>query len=608
MISSSCIEKIRNLVDIYDLVSPYVVLKKCGANWKGLSPFSHEKTPSFFVMPAKKIFRCFSSGYAGDIFRFIQLKENVSFVDAVEMIAKRFNIPVEYEKSSNFQRKPYSKSSLYEINEIVCEIFEKNFHADDPIGRRIREYWVEERKFSVKIARENGIGYAKNDSNKIIKVLLDAKFSIDSIRASGLFFYKEGETDPYKFKLRFRSRLTIPIKDIQGRIAGFSARFINGMSQSDDFSDAKYINSPETDIFHKGQLLFGLHHARQYIEPEGFFWLVEGQFDTIRCWTKGINTALAPQGTAITETQLAILRRYTTNLNCLLDGDSAGMKAAERMLPMALAAGLDTKFFILPTGDDPDSYFIDNFESKFEALKKSGMSAMQFLARRFFKKYMSAMEKAEAISRAFSVITASTSAIVQKAYVEELAYSANLDQTALIEDFRKFLDKKKFTDSPPVVPNVEVNHSTKLDSAENQLLSAVLFQKNVAEKVSVFLDYPFLKNLRSDSGQVLLKILNETHECMWDGLNSLDNDSEKFSEIEKNLIYSAFCDFDNDYNPIEVANMCLKKLFANYVKNQIEEIDAKIKNISLDETLALRNLQNERANLRNSLLNPPKIM
>ncbi|MDR2432239.1 MAG: hypothetical protein LBD34_00600 [Puniceicoccales bacterium] len=137
MITRDCLDKIKNSVDIYDVVSPYVTLKRCGVNWRGLSPFNQEKTPSFFVMPAKKMFRCFSSGNAGDIFRFVQLKENVSFSDAVEMIAERFNIPLEFEKSATFEIKPYAKKTLFELHGLVCDFFVNNFHANNVCGEKI---------------------------------------------------------------------------------------------------------------------------------------------------------------------------------------------------------------------------------------------------------------------------------------------------------------------------------------------------------------------------------------------------------------------------------------------------------------------------------------
>ncbi|MDR1401389.1 MAG: DNA primase [Puniceicoccales bacterium] len=607
MIARSCIEKIKNSVDIYDVVAPYVPLKRCGANWKGLSPFNHEKTPSFFVMPAKKIFRCFSSGHAGDIFNFVQLQENVSFADAVEMIANRFNIPLEFEQSANFEKRPYSKKTLFDLHALVCDFFVENFHAENAAGEKIRQYWTGGRKFSLDVARENGIGFGGDDDRLLIQKILGAKFSMDAIKASGIFYCKDGETNPHRCKSRFNSRLTIPIHDIQGRVVGFSARFIEGISRSDDFSDAKYINSPETDLFHKGGLLFGLDRARQYLEPNDAFWIVEGQFDAMRCWDNGINTAVAPQGTAITDAQLSALHRYTVRVNCMLDGDAAGLKAAERMLPMAMAAGLDVKFFILPQGSDPDSYFCEDFENRFKLLQQSGMTGVQFLVKRFLGKGKAAQEKAEALKRIYEVISVTESSVALENYLDEVAAEASLDRYALSQDFKSFSARQKFTAAPRAAMGMaNANSPQKLSSAEGQLLPIILLDDKIAEGVAKFFDQSFLQNLHSNEGKVLLKVLNEIRNDSWEGM-SAQSERELFSSEEIKLAYSLIADFDEECERIATVNVCLKKLHSNFVKGEIDGINEKLREISLDETGMIRTLQEYRLSLRKMLRHPPQI-
>jgi DNA primase len=609
MITRNCIERIKNSVDIYDVVSPYVALKRCGANWRGLSPFNQEKTPSFFVMPGKKIFHCFSSGNAGDIFRFIQLQENVSFADAVEMIANRFNIPIEFEKSHGHEPRSYSRKSLFDVNEFACDFFVKNFHLHDTSGEKIRQYWTDVRKFSMDVARENRLGFAGHNDRLLVQKLLDAGFSFDTIKASGIFYYRDGETDPHRCIMRFNSRMTIPICDIQGRIVGFSARFVDGISRKDDFADAKYINSPETEIFHKGCLLFGLHRARQYLDSEDVFWMVEGQFDAMRCWDNAINTAIAPQGTAITDVQLNTLRRYTSKISCMLDGDSAGLKAAERVLPMTFAAGLDIKFFILPEGNDPDSYFREDFVNKFALLKKSSMSCIEFLASRFSinRKGITAHEKAEALTRIFEIISMSDSSVVRNSHLEELATVTTLDRYAISQDFKTFLTKRKFVGTPVVAADaMNDKPSQKLSSAEGQLLSIVLNNNDVANEVAKFMGESFLQNLSSHEGKILLKILNEIKECMWEGMHTLDN-QQLFSDDERNVLYASVAGFDEDCDPVSAANVCLRKIFLDFVKGEINAINEEIRKNSLDESDTMRTLQNDRLNLRKMLAHPPQI-
>ncbi|MDR2778695.1 MAG: DNA primase [Puniceicoccales bacterium] len=609
MITRDCIDKIKSSVDIYDVVSPYVTLKRCGVNWRGLSPFNQEKTPSFFVMPAKKMFRCFSSGNAGDIFRFIELKENVSFGDAVEIIAGRFNIPLEFEKSTTFEAKPYGKKTLFDLHELACDFFIRNFHANGVCGEKIRRYWTENRKFSLGVAKENGIGFAGNDDRALVKKILQEGYSIDAIKASGIFYSKENETDPNKFIMRFNSRLTIPIRDIQGKIIGFSARLINGMGAPNNFADAKYVNSPATEIFHKGSVLFGLDRARRYLDSNGVFWMVEGQFDAMRCWDNGINTAIAPQGTAITDAQLSILRRYTTHLNCMLDGDSAGLKATERMLPMAITAGFDVKFFILPEGCDPDSYFCEDFENKFQALQQSSMTGIEFLANRLLtKKNITAQEKAEALTSIYEVISVAESSIVQKSYLDELSMVANLDQHAVFQDFKSFLKKKPFTKGSSIaIDGAQEGPCKKLSTAESQLLAIILSNNKIARQVSDFYEQPFLQNLTSCEGKVLLKVLNGIKKYMWDGIAKMEGLS-LFSSDEKNLIYSLLDDFGEDCEHLAIANSCLRKLYSNFIKEEINKVNNKFRKISLDESDSIKTLQECRLNLRKMLKHPPQIL
>ncbi|MDR3144629.1 MAG: DNA primase [Puniceicoccales bacterium] len=608
MITSDCIKKIKDSVDMCDVVSPYVTLKRCGANWRGLSPFNQEKTPSFFVMPAKRMFRCFSSGNAGDIFCFIQLKENVSFFEAVEIVAHRFNIALEFEKSTAKSSGGNARKTLFDLHELACDFFVKNFHGDGAMGERIRRYWTEKRKFTIDVARENGIGFGGDGGRVLVKKMLDGGFSADAMRASGIFYHRDGETDPLRFGLRFGGRLTIPIRDIHGRIVGFSARFVDGISPADSLADAKYINSPETGIFNKGSLLFGLHRARKSILPGGAFWMVEGQLDAIRCWDVGINTAIAPQGTAITDTQLGILRRYTAKLNCMLDGDSAGLKAAERMLQMAMGAGLDVKFFILPEGSDPDSYFREDFANRFQLLQESGMSAIEFLANRLLMgRKITAQEKADALARIYEVIAMAESSIARASYLDELAKVAHLDGYALAQDFNSFSTKRKFSNVTPLVqPNGTEPQRGKISSAEGQLLALILADEEIGRKVACFIDHPFLQNLSSNEGKILPKVLNEIRECMWEGISTLGG-SQLFSEDEKILMYAALADFVDDCAHVDAVNACFRKLHSLFVKEQICEVNRDLQKIPASASAEVKNFQMRRMHLREMLKHPPQI-
>lgn len=606
MITRRCLEYIKDTVDIYDVVSPYVNLKKCGSNWRGLSPFTSEKTPSFFVMPAKKMFKCFSSGNAGDLFRFIQLKENVSFFEAVEMIADRFNITLELEKSDKGNNlTKFSKKDFFEINELANAVFRKNFEQNDSFGQKIRKFWQDVRGFSLESAKKNGIGLCKNDEAFILKVLSN-KFSLNTIKESGLFYFNSD--DLRTFRLRFRYRLTIPIKDIQGRIVGFSARVVPDMTSV--LTDAKYINSPETEIFHKGALLFGLNEARLHIEQFGYFWLVEGQLDVLRCWEMGLSTAVAPQGTAITDTQLQILRRYASTIYCLLDGDEAGLRAAERLLPMTVSAGLEVKYYLLPGSSDPDSFFkkcTPEFLKKF--IQSDGISAMEFVAKRYFHSSMSGRQKADALQHVYEIISCSDLSIMRESLLDEIAQLCNLDRRAIGQDFDTFIQRKRFNAPLPIQTTSmlkQKKNDTKIDSVESQLLAVCLDNPVLAKKISDIIEFDSLLSVRSVDADLLVKVLNEAHEGMWEGIVSLNN-SKSFSEDEKNRAYSILAENYSVDDLKELVNSCLKIIHLRFCKEKIIELDKKFNKISLDEKEMIRNLQRDRMYLRQRMRSFPQI-
>ncbi|GHC11233.1 DNA primase [Cerasicoccus arenae] len=358
-IARSCIETIRQQVSLVDVAGAYTQMKRAGAQWRGLSPFNTEKTPSFYVHPEKNVFHDYSSGNAGDLFRFVMLKENLGFNDAIEFIASRYNVPLEYDNDGAPPERASLRKELFTLHEVAVDYFHRAFFADHPEAEFIRQYWTEKRHFPIEVAREFKIGLAPSNGDGFVKYIVDKGFSMEALKACGLLYIFDNARDASRARARFRGRLMIPIRDIQGRVIAFTARQTDLTPDDDSSKEAKYVNSPETPIFYKSGVLFGLDHARQHIDESKAFVLVEGQLDCLRCFEQGVHTAVAPQGTAITEQQLGLLRKYTPKLEVLLDGDRAGQKGAMRMLPLALAAGLEVYFLPLPTGLDPDDLLRD---------------------------------------------------------------------------------------------------------------------------------------------------------------------------------------------------------------------------------------------------------
>ncbi|MFP6900029.1 MAG: DNA primase, partial [Opitutales bacterium] len=345
-IKDTYITDLKARVPILDVVSTHVKLKRSGKSWVGLSPFSQEKTPSFYVHPDKDMFHCFSTSTGGDAIRFVQLVENLTFIEALETLAHRFNFPVQYEhgSSSEARQSDTMRSILFALHEEAATWYREHFLAQDRDGEYIRDYWTNQRNFSLDAAEDFKVGFAPAKGG--LRKLLDQKeYSRKAMEESGLFIAGGRE--------RFRGRLMIPIRETQGRIAAFTARQLEITPTDDPAHKAKYVNSPDTPIFRKGNLLFNLDKARVQLKEHKSFLLVEGQLDVMRCWEVGAKTAVAPQGTAFTEMQASLLARHQAeSLEVLLDGDTAGRSAALRILPKLLEAGLETTFLELPEDED----------------------------------------------------------------------------------------------------------------------------------------------------------------------------------------------------------------------------------------------------------------
>ena len=387
MIKPTCIRDLRSRVNIVDVVSRVATLKKAGSRFKGLCPFHNEKSPSFHVNPDMGVYKCFGCGKSGDIITFVRETEGLNFNEAIEALGQRFAVPIEYEDGAGPTREERSlRQELFDLHEVAAEHYHQLFKANGPAGDWMRAYWRDKRRFALELADEFKIGVAEPADNSLGAVLLKRKFSEEALRQCGLFFLREGSILSLgSLKPRFRGRLLIPIRDHQGRVVAFTARQTDLTPADDPAREAKYVNSPETPIFTKGNLLFNLDRARTQVGDGKPFVMVEGQLDALRAWSVGLKTAIAPQGTSITDGQLVLLRRYHTQVECFFDSDSAGQKAALRFLPMALKAALEIRFLTLSGADklDPDLLFLERGIAGYEEVRRSARSAMATQARPF---------------------------------------------------------------------------------------------------------------------------------------------------------------------------------------------------------------------------------
>ncbi|MGA2051740.1 MAG: DNA primase [Opitutales bacterium] len=610
-IKASSIDDVRNRVGIYDVVSPYVNLKKAGAKWKGLSPFNQEKTPSFYVDPAKNLYYCFSSGQGGDVFKFVQTKENLNFIEAVEALAQRFGITLEYEDGpAGSSREAMSlRKELHDLHEAATAHFHACFQRPDDGGAFIRRYWTETRRFTPELAAEFKIGWAPPDGGGLLDALLRKKFSAEALLACGLFFYREGERDPARGRPRFRGRLMIPIRDIQGRVIAFTARQTERTPADDPAREAKYVNSPETPLFHKSDVLFNLDRARTPVLEAGRFILVEGQLDALRCWSVGVTSAVAPQGTAITDSQFILMRRYAGRVDCLLDGDAAGQRAALRALPLALKAGLEIRYLVLPPESDPDELFLEQGVAALTELDRTALSAMAFAARSLLPTpNPSPREKAEALRAVFEILAQCDSAMTRNDYLAEICRHARVDRTAAERDFSRYLAQQANrryagpSATEPAPPESSPLENEKLTTAENELLMLSFHHESLAPSIAEVLDPQWI-DTSAWAGRLLNRCLAAHREGLWPGADHLDDllETEDERQALANLRSRPFHTDD----PIQAVNECIRAIFETYYRREMSNLKNQAAHTPLTDQAAHAAFSTRVREIQQMLRHPP---
>lgn len=618
-IKPTSIRELKDRINIYDVVSREVALKKAGADYKGLSPFNNEKSPSFYVSPDKGFYKCFSSGNSGDAIAFVMETERLTFVEAVEALAKRFNFELEYEQGNSGAREERSlRQELFDLHELATDFYHEQFLATDAAGEWIRKYWVEGRQFALEIATEFKIGFAPINSVKLGELAVKRGYSQEALEASGLFYAKRG-IDPHRMGYRFRGRLMIPIRDHQGRVTAFTARQLEVTPKDDPSHEAKYINSPETPIFHKGNLLFNLDRARMEAKPDKPFVMVEGQLDAIRCWSVGITTAVAPQGTGITEAQLRLLKRYEPQLIVLLDGDSAGQKAALRMLPLALAQGIEAAFIPLTDKEDPDDIFREGGNAALAELLKRQLQPIPFACKAHMPpgERLTPQGKAKAIREVFAIIDKSDSDAAKVEFVKQAADAFELDEQATISDFRRYsathVEQARYaqqsepaphSDSQQSMPSGEPTPRKAVSSVERDLFALCLLEPEIGAQVAQLVDSEWIDDTLKE-GKLLNFLLNEFLHDMWNGPESLNENLE--SAEERQLASSIYFEAKPQENPERFANEALKRLVVKFVERKTKELKLEIGRKQATNDAAALSLLGELSALSQLKHKPPQV-
>jgi DNA primase len=625
VIKASSIRDLKMRVNIHDVVARTVTLKKAGGSrFKGLCPFHSEKTPSFHVSADKGFYKCFGCGKAGDILSFVMETEGLQFTEAAEALAKRFGVELEFEAGAGQSREERSlRQEIFDIHDVAADFYRQAFLATNPHGAWIRDYWVKNRRFPLELADEFKIGFAPVEDRALADALLKKRFSEDALRQCGLFFVRDGMAlTPATMRPRFRGRLMIPIRDHQSRVVAFTARQLELTPQDDPAREAKYVNSPETPIFTKSNLLFNLDRARTHVGDGKPFVLVEGQLDALRCWSVGLQTAIAPQGTSITDGQLILLRRYHPQVECFFDSDSAGQKAALRFLPLALKAGLEVRFLMLAGAEklDPDLLFLERGLEAYDAVKKQSLGAMEFAVRSLLPRGQQASieERAAAVGKLAEIIAHSQSEMIRDSLaiqVETLLVFRG--STPVREEVNRQVRKQSISTrfaSPQESDGAgaTTQSATKAPAAdahtrgtEEHLLYLGLHHEPLLVALASQLPPDWI-DTSSLAGQLLERLIAEVQHNGWPGRDHLDQLLE--NQEEKTLVATLLFETPGDEDLVKFANEGLRALQRRALEPRQREIELEIASQGTNGAPHLFSLLKQRAEIIRQLQNPPRLV
>lgn len=438
-ISRATTEKVRDRADIEEVVSDYVPLKKKGQNLWACCPFHNEKSPSFSVSPAKQIYKCFGCGKAGDPIQFVMDVEGIGFNEAIRQLAQKYGIEIEEEKNVTPEEiSAYNeRESLYIVLNFAKEFFVKSLDTEE--GRSVGMSYFKERGFDRQTIEKFDLGYALDGWDHLLQTAKKAGHSEELLVKAGLILQKEGDSS--RFYDRFRGRVTFTIHNLSGKAIGFGARIL-----TQDKKQPKYINSPETEVYHKSDILYGIFQAKKSIREKDNCYLVEGYTDVISMHLAGIENVVASSGTSLTENQIKLIKRFTDNITVLYDGDAAGIRASLRGIDMILEGGLNVKAVVFPDGEDPDSYARKVGSTAFQSYLEN--NAQDFIS---FKIGLYAEEAAkdpikqvELIKQVVASIGKIPDPIIRTVYIQQSARLLHMDEEIIQAELNKlFLKEQK---------------------------------------------------------------------------------------------------------------------------------------------------------------------
>jgi DNA primase len=530
-IGPDLLSEIRLANDIIDVVQWLnVPLKKAGANYRTLCPFHKEKTPSFYVNPQRQSFHCFGCNAGGDVFRFVMMRESLDFPTAARRLAERARIPIPEKFSSSAPQGQDQRDRHYQILNLVREWYHRQLmrsrHAE-----AARDY-LQKRKLDASIAKRHQLGYAPAGWDTLIRWAKSEKFSLKELQEVGLAVASEKKSYD-----RFRDRLMFPIADEQGRVVGFSGRTLDPQAK-----EAKYVNSPETAVFKKGRILFGLDRSKRALLEKKMAVVCEGQIDWIRCFESGIPNVVAPQGTAFTDDQAKILKRYVEEVVLCFDADPAGQTATWRNAEALIASGLTVRAATLPNGDDPDSFILKNGGPAFQELLEKAMDIFEHKA--FVLAHSLDMRRPRSHHQVVLEISPLLGLVDSEPQRQRIIHNIcdilKMDPGSFSTEFRKQRSKLRsksgsFTENTPPSPTPSDLEQSEILGFGDYLLRLVLTEETAAQMLRGHLQEEWFKHY--PLGYILFHVIqhveNKTWKPGWSGidLELQDDDRERLGRI-----------------------------------------------------------------------------
>ena len=546
MISKRTIEKVFETALVEEVIGDFVQLKKSGSNYKGLSPFTEERTPSFMVSPAKQIWKDFSSGKGGTVITFLMEHEQYTYPEAIRYIANKYNIEVEETQRTPEQvSDDNEKESLFLVSEYAKNYFKKNLFSDE--GKTVALSYLKERKFDDEVIGKFEIGYSVN-KNDFSKDALSAGYKINFLEKTGLTIVKDSSNID-----RFRGRIIFPIKSMSGRILGFGGRILGSSKNI-----AKYINSPESLIYQKSKVLYGIYEGKQSIVKNDNCFLVEGYTDVIKMHQCGITNVVASSGTSLTENQIRLINRLTKNITVVFDGDAAGSRAALRGIDLILENGMNVKICNLPENDDPDSFVtnkkLKEVESYFEENSKDFIVYKASLL--LGNSENDPVKKAGVIRDMVESISKISDHIKREIYIKECSNIMDISEQVIYSTLAQIIKKdfnnkkkkplKQFEPISIVKPDKKKNHVDKLYELERKIIEILLLYGN---ELIDFEEEVFSKN---EDGISETKLSSRSLKVFEKVYMDLHVDEMEFSNQDFKNIYFNIIDCFNEYKEINI--------------------------------------------------------